>query len=273
MLRPSQAIALVFVTIIVVFVACSGKAPAAAPSSGAAPVGTGSVAGTSQAAAPIRIIHLQDKTGSSDTTRTPLLTLDQLRRSTALCRVRGGEVLVGLIRDESNRLFVRYTVLPPPEEPVFQPQSSNAISAQAEKHRFDKRLADYRDRRNAWEAKAAHDEEVFLREAAELLKGPPDAERSDVHGALTRADLAAAEDDAVFGAPTHRYIVLVSDAIDNVQKPAPEMKSGATIIVVNGAASLGTIASLNPKRFESIDAALNFIAAQEGSAPSAARKD
>jgi hypothetical protein len=221
-------------------------------------------------AVPLRIAILQDKTGSSLETRTPLLTVQQLRRLSGLCYVRGGEITVGLIRDESNHLFVRLTMEPPPVAPLkAEAHEKNAIALQAARRvaekEFKAAMAAYRSRYAAWRSSVATRENVFLADAERLITDAPDAKYSDVNGGISRADLFLAEDDALFGAPTHRYLLVISDGIDNVRKPAPTVSSGATVIVINGIGSLGSLADLQPMRFESIDAALNFIASKEAS--------
>jgi len=109
--------------------------------------------------APVRIAILQDKTGSSLQTRTPLLTTDQLRRAAELSFGRGGEITVGLIRDESNNLFVRYTNAPPPLAPVQTlAHEANPIERQAAtraaKTKYNRDLADWGKSYTTWESAA-----------------------------------------------------------------------------------------------------------------------
>lgn len=226
--------------------------------------------------AAVRIAVLQDKTGSADDNQTPLLTAAQLRAAVAVCKVRGGEITFGLIRENSNHLFERLTIEPPPVPPVKeQPSGGNAIALQAARAKaqkeYDVALSSYQAGLDAWEKDVQVREGAFIAKVSRLLAQAPDAQRSDVHDAVRRADRFLAEDDAIFGAPSHRYLVAISDCIDNVRKPAPELASGATFIVVNGAGSLGTLVELQPHQFESVDAALRFIGAKEGKASLASR--
>jgi hypothetical protein len=223
-------------------------------------------------AVPLRIAILQDKTGSSTTTRTPLLTSGQLQRFLAICHDRGGEITFGLIRDESNHLFERMTIGPPPHAPVKAVvHRTNALALQAAQHAADEQfnadMKNYLPLKSAWDRSLQARENAFLANVERLLAGAPDAQHTDVNGGVARADLFLSEDDAIFGAPTHRYLVVISDGIDNVHKPAMPLKSGATVVVVNGIGSLGSLADLHPRQFENVDAALSFIASKEGAKP------
>jgi hypothetical protein len=224
------------------------------------------------ATSPLRVCLLQDKTGSSLETRTPLLTEGELGRVTHLCFGAGGEVTFGLISDASNHLFIRFTLEPPPTAPARQkvheenPIAFEAADRKAQKE-YDDAKANYDKARAAWEKTATERERTFLADVRQLLASAPDAQHTDVNGGIGRADLFLAEDDAVFRGPTHRYLVVVSDGVDNVRKPAPVFTSGATAIVVNGVGSVGNLTALHPHRFESVGAALNFITSKEAAAP------
>lgn len=228
--------------------------------------------------APLRVALVQDMTGSSEENMTPLLSHDQLRSLIALCRTDGGELTVGVIKENSNHVFARLTIERPPAPPVKAvPTGGNAIALQAARQKAEKAYAaekaGFTLRVAAWEDIIDRREADFLARVQQLLARLPDARRSDVHDAVRRADRFLAEDDAIFGAPSHRYLVAVSDCIDNVRKPAPQLTSGATFIVVNGAGSLGTLGELHPHQFESIDAAVRFIAAKEGKTSLASREE
>ncbi len=224
------------------------------------------------ATSPLRICVLQDKTGSSLETRTPLITEDQLEQLTHLCFGAGGEVTFGIIRDESNQLFVRFTLEPPPHQPVRatvhveNPIAFEAADRKAQQE-YDEASVTYNKTFAAWQNTAKERERTFLGDVRQLLASAPDARHTDINGGVGRADLFLAEDDNAFRGPTHRYLVIVSDGEDNVRRPAPTFTSGATVIVVNGVGSVGTLAPLHPHRFENIGAALNFITSKEAAAP------
>jgi|GEM_PF-1330373 len=258
----AAVIATLFITLLIILLGC-GRPEAQLP------VAAGPAVVQTVTAAPLRIALLQDKTGSSTTTRTPLLTPGQLQHVLAICHDRGGEITFGLIRDESNHLFERITIERPPVAPVrVVEQRRNALAQQAAQHAADERFyaatKSYLPIKAAWEQSLQARERAFLANVERLLADAPDAQHTDVNGGTGRADLFLAEDDAIFGAPSHRYLIVISDGIDNIHKPAPLITSGATVIVVNGSGSLGTLADLHPHQFESIDAALNFITSKEG---------
>jgi hypothetical protein len=78
-------------------------------------------------------------------------------------------------------------------------------------------------------------------------------------------DLFLAEDDAAWGGTASRWALLVTDGKDNVGEPAASLSSGARLVIVNGSGSTGELAPLNPMPFESLDAAVRYLIAQEES--------
>ena len=224
---------------------------------------------------PLRIVIFEDETGSRLQTRTPQLTTEQLQQLIALCESHTGEIAFGVIRDESNNLFERLTIGPPPVVPVKTTATgTNAIdidAAQAELDaKYQKEETAYGADIKNWKNVVAEREKRFVQSVTQLLQQPPDAQRTDVNGGVARADLFLGEDGAMFGKPTHRYLLLISDGQDNIHKPVASLPPNTTVIVVNGVGSVGNLAPFNPLRFESIDAALNYIAAKEA-APAASR--
>jgi hypothetical protein len=225
------------------------------------------VVAAASVAAPLKVGVMSDKTASAGHTRTPQLAPDDLNPLIELVCQRGGELGVGLVTDYSNNSLVRLRVETPPappREPTKEEREGNAFDVA---HLMDSYKA---ERAKYEEVKKQRDEEVgrrveeFRAAVSELLARKPDARRSDVWGALRRAELFLSESDVGWAQPTHRYLLLVSDAQDNAGQPRLTLKSGAQLLIVNGSASLGSIASLNPQPFESPAAAFHHIVAAEG---------
>jgi hypothetical protein len=225
------------------------------------------IVASASVAPPLKVGVMSDKTGSAGHTRTPQLATDDLNPLIELVCQRGGELGVGLVTDYSNNSLVRLRVEAPPappREPTKEEREGNAFDVA-------RLMESYRTERAAYQkAMQGRDEgigrrvEEFRAAVSELLARKPDARRSDVWGALRRAELFLSESDVGWSQPMHRYLLLVSDAQDNAGQPPLTIKSGAQLLIVNGSASRGSIASLNPQPFESSSAAFRYIVAAEG---------
>jgi len=198
--------------------------------------------------APVKIALLLDQTRSTNWTRTPQLRPEDLELLIELIKRCGGELALGLIRDESNRSLVRLRVERPPETPEA-PNPLRALKARPL----------YERRRKEWETETAEGIRRFREAAAMLLERPADAGCTDLWGAVLRADLFLAEEDATWGAEISRWAVLVTDGHHNCGHGPVAMHSGARLLVVNGSASLGSLAALKPARFESPQAAFRYV--------------
>jgi hypothetical protein len=98
----------------------------------------------------------------------------------------------------------------------------------------------------------------FRRKLKSLLSAPADAKRSDIRRALVRSELFFNE-PTVGDMETKRFGILLTDGLDNVSESLPKIRSDATYLVVNGTGTLGVLKDLEPKRFESPDAAIEFV--------------
>jgi len=212
---------------------------------------------------PVKLGFMQDQTISANWSRTPQLTTDHFEPLRPLFHARGGELACGLIRDRSNRGLVRKCFPAPIAEPKPTPPKDDIFEdAQSED--------EYQKKRARWQQDCKRrDEQIdqlfdqFLAEIKPLLAQKPDAGRTDVWGAIVRADLLLNESDAIWPAPTHRYLALVTDGWDNVSRNPVILQSGATVLLVNGSATVGSLAGLNPIRFESVQAAIQHVIAAE----------
>lgn len=233
---------------------------AAMLSAGCTALKTGLQAGPSEdvpvsASASLNKIALMiDKTGSASTAKFRQPSVDDLGEILQWLRDTGGELGVGLIRDESDRPMLRVRFDPPPPATplpgnVFLREREVALRKAADSARRqvnDKRLDSFRHR------------------LQELLAVPASARRSDILGAVKRGDLFLAEPEREWRKPVRHVLVLVTDGIDNVRKTPTALRSQASVLLVNGADSIGVLAFLHPIQFENLQAAANFIVHQEG---------
>ncbi len=199
---------------------------------------------------PVRIALLLDQTGSANWTQTPQLRREDLEPLIELVKRCGGELGLGLIREQSNRGLVRLRLERPPEMPeVVNPLRALKIRPL------------YEQRRKQWEAESAEQIRQFRETAALLLVRPANARCTDLWGAVLRADLFLAEEDAAWGAELSRWPVLVTDGQHNCGAGPVSIRSQPSFVVVNGSASLGDLSPLRPLRFESVPAAFRFVVA------------
>ncbi|HZT36052.1 MAG TPA: hypothetical protein VFA15_09035, partial [Nitrososphaera sp.] len=207
----------------------------------------------------MKVVFMQDQTGSTNWTRTPQVLPSDFEPLREVFRRQGGEAALGLIRDDSNRGLVRKRFpapLPKPQPPV---ENDDIFEDAEAADNFQKQIVQ-------WERDCALREKQidqlftdFLAEIKPLLEQKANARRTDVWSAVTRGDLCLNEGNAGWPQPTHRYLVLVTDGLDNVGKSRAAFKSGARVLLVNGSATVGSLASLNPDRFESVRAAIQEI--------------
>lgn len=209
--------------------------------------------------APVKIVVMQDKSGSVTETRTQQLNEDHLRQLAEVVLARGGELAFGLIRGESNLSLLRMQLTEPPLAPELPTaDGSRLVRIQKEKAHEEAR-SKYDAVYAIWRDEALHEIQAFMKAAKAQLERPASARKTDIHGAVLRADLFLAESDLVWSQPTHRYALFVSDGIDTSKKQPIDPVSGAQFILVNGAASIGSLEALAPERFESASAAINYI--------------
>ena len=131
-----------------------------------------------------------------------------------------------------------------------------------EQYRND--LVQFQQKLAAWQAETDERIARFKKDVQPLLDQRADAKSTDIWGAVSRADLFLAEDEAAWRRATHRWAVFASDGLHNrgMVKPAP-FRSGARILVINSAAQFGSLTALHPEAFESVEAAFRHISATE----------
>ena len=221
--------------------------------------GCGEITQPPPAPAPVTIIAGLDKTLSADSSRVPALGWDDIAGLIDVIRRAGGELALGCITSRSGGL-VRLRVEPPPFPPMPPPPGEGTIyERRAAEERYESALRLHKQKQSQWEAEVALKMARFREEAMPLLCERRSHDRTDVHGFLRRALLMAREPDAQ-GYRNLVYLLLATDGLHDADAtPLPAMDGGVEVLVVNGAGELGTLAALDPLRFENFDAALRHI--------------
>lgn len=226
-----------------------------------APAGTASTA-VGVACEPVKIALIADKSKSAPGMRTPDVTsedVDSLLEVVAAC---GGELAVGVIHDRMTDPFVRVRLAAVPQK-AADSQAANKLKRRSEQRIIDR---DYDDTVARWEEATTPRVEAFRERVGSLIGHAADANWSPVWDAVARGDLFLAERESGTTTDARRVLLLVSDAVDDVrgavaQRRAPlqTLKSGATVLIVNGAGTAGSLAGLKPESFEAFDAAVRFV--------------
>ena len=241
---------------------CS-TSPTALAEGTAAPARTNGTPPPKSVRSRVRVAVIQDKTLSAGETRTPQLTLEDVDPLVELLGQTGGEVAVSVIHDRSNLNFARLRIDAGPEEPVAPIQADNPLERRNQRTAYRKQKEEFARQQQAWQDDMQSRIGEFQKLMDPMLAMAPDAKHSPVWDAVKRADLFLYESDSDGNADPHHYAVLITDGIDDVgARPVP-VHSGARVLIVNGAAQLGSLAVLKPQRFESIGAAIHYIVSLE----------
>jgi hypothetical protein len=208
----------------------------------------------------VKLVLLEDQTWSSETTKTERIQGQALDSAIEIVRARCGELLLGAIRDRSNRPFLRVEIPPAPLPPV-RPASNNVFDQADAMAVFNRANDTFTDAAESWQADVDRRISDFRTRAADFSSIQSLASRSAIGDAINRADTALAEAGATGGRTSegHRWIVLASDGESNVGTPIPRsLRSGARLVIANG---IGTRGLLDPKveLFEGLKPALKFV--------------
>lgn len=258
-----MCISVVTVIIFLITINCGGSHESHLPSSPPPAVSTST---TSAVSNPVRIVVLLDKTQSTTWTRTEHSPdPSEFEAVISLLRKTGGELAVGLIRDNSNKSLLRLQISPAPAGEPKAPNSDgeNPFEYAEKQAKYEKDIEEYKERFGQWQGETNQQINRFLQKLDTLLKHAADANATDIAGALARCDLFLSEPDDDPKQPASRYAVLVSDGQDTVGGQIMPMQSRPKLLLVNGAASLGSLEHLKPTRFENLRKAFQFIVSEE----------
>jgi len=211
-----------------------------------------------------RIVLLQDKSGSTNQTRTPQTSMEHIDLLINFIRPCGGELSYGLVNEQSNASLLRLRIeLPPSGAPNKPDEKGNPFIVSQQMEAYRQELSRYEGRVRDWRAESERRIADFKSQIGTLLSSPASARRTDIFGGIQRANLFLSESSAVWTNPTHQYLILVSDGEDNVRRSYTPLNDNVKFILVNGSASIGSLGALNPERFESIESAIRFVVASE----------
>lgn len=205
--------------------------------------------------APVKIAVFNDKTRSADHTRTEQLQLADFDPPIKLLRVSGGEIAFGLIRDVSNRRLLRLRIETPPPAPPALNEVGNPFEVAQRRDAYLGQLEQYQADRQRWCRASEQRIAEFKKELEPLLAQRADAGRSDIWGALSRANLFLEERDTGWPSSVQLYVIVIGDGDDNVGAPVVTLSGGVKLLLINGAGRVGALARLNPSLYESTKAA------------------
>jgi hypothetical protein len=211
---------------------------------------------------PVKIALVLDKSKSSPGMRTPTVSLDDVESLIDIVATCGGELAVGVIHDRITDPFVRMRLDAHPQKPADS-QARNVLRRRDEQDEIDRA---YAEDLAHWEDEATSRIGAFGNRVAALIDHPADANWSPVWDSVARGDLFLSERESGRHANASRVLILVSDAVDDVRgvpaqrrTPLQALKSGARVLIVNGAGSAGSLGVLEPESFESFDAAARYV--------------
>lgn len=250
------------ITSIILLAACSPRKPEQAAPSRATTASHMTI--TTDDRPPIRIAIFVDQSASIHSARVAPVTASDFSVLYDRLAATGGEVAVGMIREESDRPLARLYIPSPPTDVLVGHRPANVFHSAAARKRADAAQAEVAGRQAGWRREVAHRQRVFTRSVETLLGHAADAPATDIGSALLRADVFLAEPND-FRLRTKNVVILVSDGIETVSPSAlPRLSAPAQILLVNGAGEIGKLRPLAPLRFESLDAALRYTVADGG---------
>ena len=242
---------------------CAGVSEAQ-PGPGGHESGTLAPAPEPPAGRPVRVVTFVDKTGSAPAAACPQPDASAFGELIDVIGTRGGELGVGLICADSNRPLVRLLIPEPPARPALAERANNAFDRRRERLANAELAAAHEAALARWRSGVEARVSGFRTELAAILSTPVACRRTDIWGALARADLYIAEPDPGWSVAPAQYVVLVTDGIHNTTTRPVQLTRNPKLLLVNGAGSVGVLASLDPGRFESLEAAFRFIRHQHG---------
>jgi hypothetical protein len=234
------------------------KAEGHAPTSTEAPP-----VGVVASATLVKVVLLQDASGSVTLTRTPHLVPGDVERLVArLSSLAEADVGFGLISGTSDVPLLRLRISASPAErstgAAEAPNPFDHLYASGEREHVR-----FLDKLRRWTEDRDADLAPFQASVAELVARPAHG-CTDLEGALARADAMLDEPEARYAATQeHLYAVLVTDGIRTAGQPVKALRANAVLLVVNGNGEVGALAPLHPLVFESPARAIAYILDRE----------
>jgi hypothetical protein len=103
--------------------------------------------------------------------------------------------------------------------------------------------------------------DIFLKATKPILAASPTCKATDIVGGIKRADLFLNERQPAGAIPARKVSFFVTDGEHNTtaETKPPEMKSKPEIVIVSPGSGAGMLEHLQPSKFDSIDAAIEYI--------------
>jgi hypothetical protein len=212
---------------------------------------------------PIRIVIFQDKTGSSSQTITPQLNVNDVEPLIEYITDNGTELGLGIIDKMSNMPLVRL-FLEPPLRNFTEPADGNPFLLIKQRQEYQSKLERYNRAMDSYRVQTEAEVNSFRESAKLLLAQSPDASQTNIYDAIAKSNLYFCE-DGTYQSSVKSYLVLISDGQHNAKGISRvDLKSGVKLILINGSASVGPLAYLQPKCFESFKSSIRYILADAG---------
>lgn len=222
---------------------------------------------------PLDEIVAFDRTGSKTDNKIPDLTINHVKTIALGILNRGGRLKILAICHNSDHPLPSLDFPPPltspqPPAPLPDPNKVNTFEYVKLKQEWAKKMAVYQanqakvDRDNQARSQQGNISiQAFLQQVRPLISAPANCTATDILGGIARADLALNERSPQGAKPMKKVALFITDGEHNttpVTKP-PIFKSKPKLLVVSGGKGTGIFESLNPIKFESIDAAISDI--------------
>jgi hypothetical protein len=213
-----------------------------------------------------------DRTGSKADNKVPDATLAQVSALAEGIRQRGGELRMTTISDDSDKAMPHLKFSPPEKPPIAPTQEkigeSNLLAKVNIQEQQDigmaayhKQKADFDKRQQAKEVADKAQIVEFLKTVQPLIEKPANFPASDMRGIVLRGNLALQERQPVGKQSLRRVLFLITDGEHNATKDTkvPPLDAQTELVIVSGGKGAGTFEPLKPEKFDSIDAAIEYI--------------
>jgi hypothetical protein len=210
---------------------------------------------------PLLIIVFKDETPSRYSNGVPELRSADFETLLGLLERNGGDLAIGWIRDRSNKPLKHCHFDEPPVPTAQAPERNGNVFVRAkETKKYAQALHDDAIRVSEWHQRNQESLVDCRTTLGVALKWHHDAPRTDIAGALRRAQLAFGEPQDSWLLPPQRYLLMVTDGLGNVGGSALDKLVETKLLLVNSAGTLGTLEVFQPIRFENVASALRFLA-------------
>ena len=210
----------------------------------------------------LKIGLMQDASISTNSTRTPSITMPQLENFITLLREHPGELAFGFIDENSNELFIRLRTQPRPTLPVKPKELANPFAEEQARNEYRAKKQPYEERLSKWQGETDKQIEIFKSKVEPLLVRLTDKKTkskiTDVVEGIKRADLFLSETEQM---PTLRVLFLITDGLETANPKAPTsvLRSQPKIFLINGSANVGILKNYDVEAVENIETGIRRV--------------